>query len=77
MSDEKSFSDGFDAGQNEAISYYWQTASEDDCCKALYQIGGALRRAGKIDLALDAEKIANALYPGKIKPAPIVPRTTT
>jgi hypothetical protein len=55
----------------------WQTASEKDCCDALYQIGGALRRTGKIDLAQDAERIANALYPGKIKPAPIVPRTTT
>ena len=55
----------------------WRTASEKDCSDALYQIGGALRRVGKIDLALDAEKIADALYPGEIKPAPIVPRTTT
>lgn len=55
----------------------WQTASEKDCCDALYQIGGALRRIGKFDLARDAEKIADVLYPGKIKPAPIVPRTRT
>lgn len=55
----------------------WQRLSEKDCCEALYQIGGALRRMGKFDLAHDAEKIANTLYPGKIKPAPIVPRTTS
>ena len=55
----------------------WQTLSQKDCCDALYQIGGALRRIRKFDLANDAEKIADALYPGKIKPAPIVPRTTT
>lgn len=55
----------------------WRTASEKDCSSALYQIGGALRRVGKIELALDAEKIADALYSGAIKPAPIVPRTTT
>lgn len=55
----------------------WQTLSQKDCSDALYQIGGALRRMGDIDLALDAEKIADALYPGKIKPAPIIPRTTT
>ncbi|MCP1732400.1 hypothetical protein [Bradyrhizobium phage ppBeUSDA76-2] len=55
----------------------WQKLSERDCCDALYQIGGALRRMQKTSLAQDAEKIADALYPGKIKPAPIVPRTTT
>lgn len=55
----------------------WQTLSEKDCCDALYQIGGALRRVGRVTLALRTEKIANELYPGKIKPAPIVPRTTT
>jgi hypothetical protein len=55
----------------------WQTLSQKDCCDALYQIGGALRRIGKIGLALEVEKIANELYPGEIKPAPIVPRTTT
>lgn len=55
----------------------WQGLSEKDCCDALYQIGAALRHKGRVDLALRAEKIANALYPGEIKPAPIVPRTTT
>lgn len=55
----------------------WQSLSQKDCCDALYQIGGALRRMGKIALAQDAEKIADELYPGKIKPAPIVPKTTT
>jgi hypothetical protein len=55
----------------------WQTLSEKECCDALYQIGGALRRMGKYDLALKSEEIANRLYPGQIKPAPIVPRTTT
>lgn len=55
----------------------WQTLNQKDCCDALYQIGGALRRMGKYDLALKAEAIANDLYPGQIKPAPIVPRTTT
>lgn len=55
----------------------WQKLSERDCCDALYQIGGALRRMGKYDLALKSEEIANRLYPGQIKPAPIVPRTTT
>lgn len=55
----------------------WRTVSERDCSDALYQIGGALRRVGKFDLAQDVEKVAAALYPGKIKPAPIVPRTTT
>lgn len=55
----------------------WQTLSQKDCCDALYQIGGALRRMGKYDLALKSEEIANTLYPGQIKPAPIVPRTTT
>lgn len=55
----------------------WQKLSERDCCDALYQIGGALRRMGKFDMAKRAEKIADALYPGKIKPAPIVSRTTT
>jgi hypothetical protein len=55
----------------------WQSLSERDCCDTLYQIGGALRRMGKLDLAMQAEKVAGELYPGKIKPAPIVPRTTT
>jgi hypothetical protein len=55
----------------------WKTLSQKDCSDALYQIGGALRRMGNVKLALDAEKIADTLYPGKIKPAPIVPRTTT
>lgn len=32
---------------------------------------------GKIDLAMKAEKVADSLYPGEIKPAPIVPRTHT
>jgi hypothetical protein len=55
----------------------WQKLSQQDCCSALYQIGGALRRVGKYDLALKSERIADELYPGQIKPAPIVPRTTT
>lgn len=55
----------------------WQKLSEKDCCHALYQIGGALRRMQKVVLAQNAEKIADELYPGEIKPAPIVPRTTT
>jgi hypothetical protein len=55
----------------------WQNLSERDCCDALYQIGGALRRMGKNALAKRSEKIADALYPGEIKPAPIVPRSTT
>lgn len=55
----------------------WQKLSQKDCCDALYQIGGALRGMGKIGLARSAEAIADKLYPGKIKPAPIVPRTTT
>lgn len=52
------------------------TLTQDEACGALYQIGGALRRMGKFDLAKRAEKIADKLYPGKIKPAPIVYRTT-
>ena len=55
----------------------WQTLTQKECCDALYQIGGALRRMGRIHLASEAEKIADKLYPGEIKPAPIVPRTTT
>lgn len=55
----------------------WQTASQADCSDALYQIGGALRRIGRFDLAQSADKIAEELYYGEIKPAPIVPRTTT
>lgn len=55
----------------------WQKLSERDCCDALYQIGGALRKFGKFDMARRAEKIADTLYPGDIKPAPIIPRTTT
>jgi len=55
----------------------WQKLTERECCAALYQIGGALRRMGKSDLARQSEKIADVLYPGEIKPAPIVPRTTT
>lgn len=55
----------------------WRTMTQKDCCDELYQIGGALRRMGKYDLALKAESIANDLYPGQIKAAPIVPRTTT
>ena len=55
----------------------WQKLSTGDCCAALYQIGGALRRFQHFDLAKQAEQIADALYPGEIKPAPIVPRTTT
>lgn len=55
----------------------WRTLSEKECCDALYQIGGALRRVGRIHLAAQAERIADKLYPGEIKPAPIVPRTTT
>lgn len=55
----------------------WQKLSEKDCCDALYQIGGALRRMGKFNLAAQSEKIAAKLYPGEIKPAPIVPRITT
>jgi len=55
----------------------WQTATQYECCSALYEIGGALRRMGKIGLARRAEKIADRLYPGEIKPAPIVPRITS
>ena len=55
----------------------WQDLDEQQCCDALYQIGGALRRMGNFDLAADAEKISNELHPGGIKPAPIVPRTIT
>jgi hypothetical protein len=53
----------------------WKTATEEQCWQELYQIGGALRRMRKFDLARRAEKIADRLYPGEIKPAPIVPRT--
>lgn len=53
----------------------WKTLTQDEASRELYQIGGALRRMGKFALAKRAEKIADALYPGKIKPAPIVPRT--
>lgn len=59
------------------VNLSWQTLTQKGCSDILYQIGGALRRMGKIELALEAEKIADALYPGAIKPAPIVPRTTT
>jgi hypothetical protein len=59
------------------VNINWQTLTRRACSDILYQIGGALRRMDEIDLALDAEKIANALYSGEIKPAPIVPRTTT
>lgn len=55
----------------------WQKLSQRDCCDALYQIGGALRRMGKFELAKRSEKIADKLYPGEIKPAPIVPRSVT
>lgn len=55
----------------------WQTLSARDCWERLYEIGGALRRMGQPDRAERVEKVANELYPGKIKPAPIVPRTTT
>ena len=55
----------------------WQELTEKECCDALYQIGGALRRMKKFDLATRSEKIADKLYPGEIKPAPIVPRTIT
>jgi hypothetical protein len=55
----------------------WQALSLSDCCSDLYQIGGALRSHGKFTLAAKVEKIADTLYPGDIKPAPIVPRTTT
>jgi hypothetical protein len=34
----------------------WQKLSERDCCDALYQIGGALRRMQKTSLAQDAER---------------------
>ncbi len=53
----------------------WRGLTQSDCCDALYQIGGALRRDGKFALAQRTEKIADALYSGAIKPAPIVPRT--
>ncbi len=55
----------------------WKTLSQDDCCRALYEVGGALRRMGKYDLAKRSEKIADKLYPGEIKPLPIIPRTTS
>lgn len=55
----------------------WQTLTQKECCSALYEIGGALRRMGKITEARRVEKVADSLYPGDIKPAPIVPHTTT
>lgn len=55
----------------------WQTMAKRDCWEALYEIGGALRRMGMPHKASRVEKIAGELYPGMIKPAPIVPRTTT
>jgi len=58
-------------------SIRWQSLTRRACSEILFQVGGALRRMGETNLALDAEKIAGALYPGEIKPAPIVPRTTT
>lgn len=54
----------------------WRKLDQEDCSNSLYEIGGALRRMGKYALAARAEKLANLLYDGKIKPAPIVPRTT-
>lgn len=57
------------------FSLDWRKLDQEDCCQSLYEIGGALRRMGRYSLAQRAEKIASALYPGEIKPAPIVPRT--
>ena len=74
---EKAFAADVVGGFTERPSLNWQTLSQKDCSDALYQIGGALRRMRKFDLANQAEKVADELYPGKIKPAPIVPRTTT
>lgn len=59
------------------VNISWKTLTRAACSDILYQVGGALRRLGETNLALDAEKIAAALYPGAIKSAPIVPRTTT
>lgn len=53
----------------------WQDLDQNTCCSNLYQIGGALRRLGQYALAVRVEKIADKLYPGAIKPSPIVPRT--
>jgi len=53
----------------------WRTMTDEDCWQSLYEIGGALRRMRKLALAKRVENVADALYPGEIKPAPIVPRT--
>jgi hypothetical protein len=55
----------------------WRTMTADDCQRALYEIGGALRSMQRHALAIRVEKVANILYPGKIKPLPIIPRTTS
>jgi hypothetical protein len=59
------------------VTLDWQTLSARDCWENLYEIGGALRRMGKPNAAQHVERVADELYPGRIKPAPIVPRTTT
>ena len=55
----------------------WRKLDQEDCCTSLYEIGAALRRMGKYALAARCEKIGARLYPGRVKPAPIVPRTIT
>lgn len=55
----------------------WRTMDAKDCCDNLYVIGGALRSMQKHALAIRVEKVANALYPGEIKPLPIIPRSTS
>lgn len=54
----------------------WKLLDQEDCCSNLYEIGGALRAMGKFRQAARIEKVANELFPGAIKPIPIVPKTT-
>ena len=53
----------------------WDKMTDEDVCSYSFELAGALRQRGKFNQAKSLQKIADDLYNGKIKPAPIIPRT--